>query len=149
MRTFPWRATSVHAPVTSFAGGSFGNLLGRDSVLSFRATMSPDNPATESFPRYRGAAVTYSVPAGKHGVLESSVQMVQTNQPVDPFTTGLTAYDGRVYGIWAETVPDESDPQSQPAAGAAPARTGPPATILRIGTADFRGVARPVKSARP
>lgn len=66
--------------------------------------------------------------------------------------TWLTAYDGRVYGIWAETVPEESDPfalQSQPAAPGAPARPGPPPTILRIGTADFRGMSSPMKSARP
>ena len=42
--------------------------------------------------------------------------------------TWLTAYDGRVYGIWAEAASDSA------AAGAA-ARVG---TIVRIGTADFR-----------
>jgi hypothetical protein len=64
--------------------------------------------------------------------------------------TWLTAYDGRVYGIWAETVPDESDPiaPSQPGAAGA-GRPGPPPTIVRIGTADFRGVTRATKSSSP
>src|SRR6185437_1038963 len=37
--------------------------------------------------------------------------------------TWLTAYDGRVYGIWAETAPIDST------------RAG---TVVRVGTADFR-----------
>lgn len=42
--------------------------------------------------------------------------------------TWLTAYDGRVYGIWAESVP------MPPAPSGAPTRAG---TVVRIGTADF------------
>lgn len=47
--------------------------------------------------------------------------------------TWLTAYDGRVYGIWAETRPVEE--------ASVPGRQGPPrpGTVIRIGTADFRG----------
>lgn len=45
--------------------------------------------------------------------------------------TWLTAYDGRVYGIWAETASIGSPSDPAPAAQ----RTG---TVVRIGTADFR-----------
>ena len=41
--------------------------------------------------------------------------------------TWLTAYDGRVYGIWAETAP--GDAAANPAAR--------PGTVVRVGTADF------------
>ena len=43
--------------------------------------------------------------------------------------TWLTAYDGRVYGIWAETVPGDASPGVQRRAE----------TVVKIGTADFRG----------
>ena len=46
--------------------------------------------------------------------------------------TWLTAYDGRVYGMWAETAPRDS-------ASAQPARPG---TLMRIGTADFGRAAK-------
>ncbi len=49
--------------------------------------------------------------------------------------TGLTAHGGRVYGIWAESAPLDSA-----AAGAGGPRGQRPGTIVRIGTADFRGV---------
>ena len=45
--------------------------------------------------------------------------------------TWLTAYDGRVYGIWAETAPT---PLPSTTAGAPPAY----GTIVKVGTADFR-----------
>ncbi len=45
--------------------------------------------------------------------------------------TWLTAYDGRVYGIWAETAPAEMS-----AASGRP--TSMVGTVVRIGTADFR-----------
>lgn len=49
--------------------------------------------------------------------------------------TWLTALDGRVYGIWAETAADTAA-----AAGAgAGARFRAPGTVVRVGTADFRG----------
>jgi len=48
--------------------------------------------------------------------------------------TWLTAYDGRVYGIWAETATIDSAGAGRPA-GVGAARVG---TIVRIGTADFR-----------
>jgi hypothetical protein len=46
--------------------------------------------------------------------------------------TWLTAYDGRVYGIWAETAPIAQSSTERAAA--------PPAwrTVIKIGTADFR-----------
>jgi hypothetical protein len=47
--------------------------------------------------------------------------------------TWLTAYDGRVYGIWAETATDDTAP-------AVPGRPSRPGTVVRVGTADFRGV---------
>lgn len=50
----------------------------------------------------------------------------------------LTAYDGRVYGIWAEAAPEGyTTTGSQPPAGS----TGRPRTptIIRVGTADFHG----------
>lgn len=47
--------------------------------------------------------------------------------------TWLTAYDGRVYGIWAESVPME------PSSTGAPVRAG---TVIRIGTADFGRASR-------
>jgi hypothetical protein len=49
----------------------------------------------------------------------------------------LTAYGGRVYGIWAEAAPEGY--QLAPRAPAAPAPSGRPRTptIIRVGTADF------------
>lgn len=47
--------------------------------------------------------------------------------------TWLTARDGVVWGIWAETAPA---PPGPPSAGAAPARRAE--TIVRVGRADFR-----------
>ncbi|MDE3126605.1 MAG: exo-alpha-sialidase [Gemmatimonadota bacterium] len=49
--------------------------------------------------------------------------------------TWLTAYDGRVYGVWAETVP--ADSSNIGAGGGRPAR---PETVVRVGTADFHGM---------
>ena len=50
----------------------------------------------------------------------------------------MVAYDSRVYGVWAETAPqDESAAQNSAPAGAKPARER---TIFQVGTADFRGV---------
>jgi len=51
----------------------------------------------------------------------------------------LAAYDGRVYGIWAEVAPEGYEVAPRPAGQ--PARPGPPRapTIIRVGTADFRG----------
>ncbi len=50
----------------------------------------------------------------------------------------LAAYGGRVFGIWAEVAPP--DYQLAPRPAGAPVRPGPPraATIVRVGTADFR-----------
>jgi hypothetical protein len=47
--------------------------------------------------------------------------------------TWLTAYDGRVYGIWAETAAVEMSSALAPSPAAT--RIG---TVVRIGTADFR-----------
>lgn len=53
--------------------------------------------------------------------------------------TWLTARDGRVYGIWAESVPLDSA-----AVNGGRSRGGSrPGTVVRIGTADFRGMRRP------
>jgi hypothetical protein len=49
--------------------------------------------------------------------------------------TWLTAYDGRVYGVWAETVPPDSAETGSHGGRAVRAET-----VVRIGTADFRGV---------
>lgn len=46
--------------------------------------------------------------------------------------TWLTAYDGRVYGMWAETAPGDS----------ANAQAARPGTLMRIGTADFGRAAK-------
>lgn len=43
--------------------------------------------------------------------------------------TWLTAYDGRVYGIWAETASTDSSSSPEPR---------PAGTVVRVGTADFR-----------
>lgn len=52
----------------------------------------------------------------------------------------LAAYGGRVYGIWAEVAPEGY--QLEPRPPGAPAPSGAPRapTIIRVGTADFRGV---------
>jgi len=51
----------------------------------------------------------------------------------------LVALDGRVFGIWTEVAPPGYE--LAPPADGAPVRPGPPraATIVRVGTADFRG----------
>jgi len=53
--------------------------------------------------------------------------------------TWLTARDGRVYGIWAETVPP---PEPAPAASGSAQRAARAETVVRIGTADFRNLER-------
>ncbi len=45
----------------------------------------------------------------------------------------LTAFEGRVYGVWAEAAPADY-------VTTRPRRTGASPTIIRVGTADFRGV---------
>jgi hypothetical protein len=49
----------------------------------------------------------------------------------------LTAYGGRVFGIWAEAAPD--DYQIAPGPGGRAPQSGRPRTptIIKIGTADF------------
>jgi hypothetical protein len=49
----------------------------------------------------------------------------------------MTAFAGRVYGIWAEAAP-EGYQVTAPGRGAAPARPRTP-TIIKVGTADFSG----------
>ncbi|HEX5438801.1 MAG TPA: sialidase family protein, partial [Gemmatimonadaceae bacterium] len=48
--------------------------------------------------------------------------------------TWLTAYDNRVYGIWAEAVPVADT------TGTAPRRPRREGTVVEVGTADFTGV---------
>lgn len=58
-----------------YAGGSIGGLLGRDSVLAFQATGSPDvalHGARE--PNFGDAYATYTLPVTRHGLLEASLE---------------------------------------------------------------------------
>jgi hypothetical protein len=48
----------------------------------------------------------------------------------------LTAYDGRVYGVWAEAAPDGYELATRPE-GARPLEKPRTPTILKVGTADF------------
>jgi hypothetical protein len=50
----------------------------------------------------------------------------------------MVAYDGRVYGVWAEAAPEGYQLTPNPNRPAQTVRRTP--TIFRVGTADFRGV---------
>jgi hypothetical protein len=50
----------------------------------------------------------------------------------------MVAYDGRVYGVWAEAAPEGYQVDGNPNRPAPTVRRTP--TIFRVGTADFRGV---------
>ncbi len=58
-----------------YAGGSIGGLLGRDSVLAFQATGSPDvalHGVRE--PNFGDAYATYTLPVTRQGVIEASLE---------------------------------------------------------------------------
>jgi len=49
----------------------------------------------------------------------------------------LTAYGGRVYGIWAEAAPDDYQVMPRPSTSSTPSARPRTPTIIRVGTADF------------
>ena len=49
----------------------------------------------------------------------------------------LTAYGGRVYGIWAEAAPEDYQVMPRPSTSATPSGRPRTPTIIRVGTADF------------
>jgi hypothetical protein len=51
----------------------------------------------------------------------------------------LAAYDGRVFGIWAEVAPPGYALAARASSAAGPSRPPRAPTIVRVGTADFRG----------
>ncbi|MGZ3298147.1 MAG: ShlB/FhaC/HecB family hemolysin secretion/activation protein, partial [Asticcacaulis sp.] len=56
-----------------FFNGAFGGLLGRDSLLAFQITASPDAALRErKRPKYAELYLTYTKPVGRRGLLESS-----------------------------------------------------------------------------
>lgn len=55
--------------------------------------------------------------------------------------TWLTAYNNRVFGIWAETAPSGGTSRN------APSPHAPPETVVRVGTADFSGGGASSKAA--
>jgi hemolysin activation/secretion protein len=77
-----------------FLGGSVGDLLGRDSVLSLQATDSHDVLQGKPDPQYQSTAISYVVPLGRLTVIEASTDVVETNQVGDPFSERLRVIEG-------------------------------------------------------
>ncbi len=98
----PWQVyagvNNYGSPATGttrfLVGGTIGNLLGRNSLLSYQATSSSEIGKSNS--PYFSNALNYSLPVGKRGQIEASFDDVRSYQTLDPFAvrtvdTGLTA----------------------------------------------------------
>ncbi len=63
-----------------FVGGTVGNLLGRDSVLSFQAVVSPDLALHGArHPKFKDITANYSLPATRHMQVEASLELSELN----------------------------------------------------------------------
>ena len=68
-----------------YLGGSIGNLLGADSILSFQATGSPDVALHgAAHPRFKETVTTYSLPVGRGGQIEASLDIGELNFSISP-----------------------------------------------------------------
>jgi hemolysin activation/secretion protein len=70
-----------------FVGGSVGNVLGRDSVLSFQIVASPDMALHQArHPKFKDITASYSLPVTRHTQLEANLELSELNFRIAPAT---------------------------------------------------------------
>ena len=77
-----------------FAGGVFGGVLGRDSVISVQVTSSRDALAGAEHPNYASEAISYILPVFRVAQIEANFDHIEANQPSGDFRIRLKANEG-------------------------------------------------------
>ncbi len=77
---FKYSGSDVRSWRRYYAGGAVGNVFGRDSVLAFQSTASPDLVLHGApHPNVVDSFVTYTLPVTRHGLIEASVEGDEIN----------------------------------------------------------------------
>lgn len=75
-----------------FIGGTIGGLLGKRSLLSMQRTVVDPQPHSP----YQSTAFIYSLPIGKQGLIEATLDAVESDQTANPFVIRLSDLDTSV-----------------------------------------------------